>query len=116
MSVERLAFGAVLTAGAPVAIWTAPLHTRAILASLVMTNTGNDDVEVTVAVTAGGRSFRVLPPGLVIQGGDSFHLITPISIEMNESITITASLAGTVEYYLTAAKVPGVPSPSERAA
>lgn len=116
MSVERVAFGAVLEAGSEVSVLTVPRHSRVVLASLVMTNTGNVVVEVTVRVTASGKSFRVLPPALSIQPGDSFHLITPISVEANESMTIEASLAGTVEYYITGFKDPAVPSASDRAA
>lgn len=116
MSVERVAYGAVLTAGTEVSVLTVPRHSRIVLASLVLTNTGSSAVEVTVRVSVADRKFRVLPPGLVIQPADSFHLITPISVEANESLTVEASEAGVVEYYVTGLKEPAVPSASDRAA
>lgn len=116
MSVERVACGVVASAGSPVTVLTVARHTRIIVASLIMTNVGQTDVDVSVRISAAGRTYRVLPAGLSIGGLDSFHLITPFSVEPQESLTIEASQAGVLEYYITGAKEPGVPSPTDRAA
>lgn len=115
MTAERVAFGTVAQAGTETVVYTVPRHSRASLASLVLTNVSDADIEVTVRVSVAGAKFRVLPPALVIQSRDAFHLITPIAIEANETLTLETNSAGALEYYISAYMTPAVPSPSNRA-
>ena len=116
MTAQRIAYGTVSSAGSDVVVYTVPRHSRAIIASLVMTNVSqNDDVEVSVKVSVGSGIFRVLPDGLVIRARDSFHLITPISIEQNERLSIQVSIASSIEYYVTAYFETAIATPTDRA-
>lgn len=115
MTARRLAFGTLAPSGSDTTIYTVPRHSRAVNAALILTNVSNDDVEVSVRASAGGSKFRVLPARLVIHSGDSFHLITPFSIEQNETLSLEASTANAVEYYFTGYFETAIPVSTERA-
>ena len=114
MNARRVAYG-TLASTAETDVYTVPRHSRAVNASLILTNVSNDDVEVTVRVSVGEASFRVLPARLLIHSGDSFHLITPFSVEQNETLSLEASTANSVEYYFTAYFDTAIPVPTDRA-
>jgi hypothetical protein len=55
-----------------------------------------------------------MPPELVLGPGDSYHLSTPIAVEANEKVIVSASAANAISFYLTGSKTGAIPSPSER--
>lgn len=115
MSVQRLASGTLAPSATETTIYTVPRHSRAVLSSLVMTNVSSSDAQITVRVSFGNSKFRVLPSNLFVKASDSFHLITPISIEANESLTLESDIPNAVEYYVSADLIPAIPTPTDRA-
>ena len=75
---ERIAWGS-LSGTSEVTVYTVPRQTRVVLASLILTNRGSENASVSAYVTVEDAAYNVLPSGLQLGAGDSYHLTTPMS-------------------------------------